>query len=234
MSKAKPDAWMPLYVADWDADTRHLNCEEDGAYGRLVRHYWRNGPLPDNDTQLARIVGMDLRRWRKMRPVIAGFFVINEGKWRHKRVDDELVRWAERRQRAIERAAAGGRAKAAKGCLKHPASTPEAVLKGCTSSSSREVEAPKEASTLSERGRFDERADGSSSRRAWLGPSDVRQAFVEAQGEAWTASYVDPCQWQDVPERALIPATQTAGARIVREGRKVLQQLGLCVLERAA
>jgi hypothetical protein len=37
-----------------------------------------------------------------------------------------------------------------------------------------------------------------------------------------------------VPERALIPATQTAGARIVREGRKVLQQLGLCVLERAA
>jgi hypothetical protein len=65
----KPDAWMPLYIGDWDSGTRHLDCEQDGAYGRLVRHYWKNGPLPDDDAQLARIVGMPLggascaRRW---------------------------------------------------------------------------------------------------------------------------------------------------------------------------
>lgn len=88
----RPDIWMPLYVGDWERKTKHLDCEQDGAYGRLIRHYWVNGPLPDDDASLARIVGMDRSRWRKTRGAVAPFFQIKEGKWFHERVEEELER----------------------------------------------------------------------------------------------------------------------------------------------
>lgn len=68
----------------------------------------------------------------------------------------------------------------------------------------------------------------------WSGPADVRAAFLAQLGEEWVGSYLDHCAWQDVPERALIPATRYAGSKLVREGRSVLAALGLSVLERAA
>jgi len=218
----KPDAWMPLYIGDWDGDTGHLDCEQDGAYGRLVRHYWRNGPLLDDDASLARIVRMQTSRWRKIRPVIAPFFVIKDGRWTHKRVDAELIKWAAKKVKAVERAktAAAGRWK--NDATSNATSTPQAMLVQCPSSSSGKVRAPTGAHTLSDE------------EHSFLGPEEVRQAFLAELGEAWCRSYLDPCAWQDVPERAIIPATRTAGARIVREGRRVLQSLGLSVLERAA
>ena len=219
MSKdSKPDAWMPLYIGDWDSGTRHLDCEQDGAYGRLVRHYWKNGPLPDDDAQLSRIVGMPLPRWRKLRPILAAFFTVSDSIWRHKRVDEELIRWAEKRQRAIDRASAGGRAKAAKSSA---TSTPQALLKGCTSASAVEVDGPTGQSTLYGQNSF-------------LGPKEVREAFLAKHGEEWCRAYLDPCAWQDVPERALIPATKYAGTKLIRDARPVLAALGLSVLERAA
>ncbi len=68
----------------------------------------------------------------------------------------------------------------------------------------------------------------------FLGPKEVRQAFEAELGDEWCRSYLDPCAWQDVPERALIPATKTAGQKLVREGRSILGKLNLTVLERAA
>ena len=68
----------------------------------------------------------------------------------------------------------------------------------------------------------------------WNGPDAVRDAFLDAMGEAWCGSYLDPCAWQDVPERALIPANGYAGQRIIRDARHVLKKLDLTVLERAA
>lgn len=68
----------------------------------------------------------------------------------------------------------------------------------------------------------------------FLGPKEVRLAFLAKLGEGWCVSYLDRCGWQDVPERALIPATRTAAAKIIADGRAVLADLGLSVLERAA
>jgi len=219
----KPDAWMPLYIGDWDGDTGHLSCEEDGAYGRLVRHYWRNGPLPDIDRILSSITRTDSRTWKRLRAALAPFFVVANGQWTHKRIDAELVRWAEKRRRAIERASAGGKAKAAKSSASSSAtSTPQAVLKHCTSASPREVEGPSGHSTLSAPSEF-------------LGPKEVRAAFVSAKGEEWTRSYIDPCGWQDVPTRALIAPTSFSLSKIDEE-RRFLAGLGLTVIakDRAA
>lgn len=83
--------WMPLYVADYLADTRHLGAVEHGAYLLLIMHYWQTGGLPDDDTQLARIACCTAAEWRKIRGVVANFF---EPGWKHGRVNDELLKAA--------------------------------------------------------------------------------------------------------------------------------------------
>jgi len=223
MSKEdKPDAWMPIYIGDWEGDTGHLDCEQDGAYGRLVRHYWRTGPLPDDDATLSRIVRMPLNRWKKVRVALSPFFRIEGGLWNHKRVDAELVKWADRKRKAVEKAKAAAEKRWNNDASSNATSTPQALLEQCPSSSSRKVRTPNSVLTLSD--------DDSN----FLGPKEVRDAFCAKLGDEWVRSYLDPCGWQDVPERALIPVTKYAGAKLVREGRSVLAQLGLMVLERAA
>jgi uncharacterized protein YdaU (DUF1376 family) len=102
---------MPLYVTDWDRKTTHLDCEQDGAYGRLVRNYWNNGAPPDDDADLARIVRMPLARWRKIRAKIAPFFVIKDGRWLHERVEEELATAEDIIRKRREAGLQGGRPK---------------------------------------------------------------------------------------------------------------------------
>ena len=86
----KPDSWLPLYVADYLADTTRLTTEQHGAYLLLIMDYWRNGPPPDDDNVLAQITGLHLRRWKTHRSAIQTFFTILDGKWRQKRLDKEV------------------------------------------------------------------------------------------------------------------------------------------------
>jgi hypothetical protein len=68
----------------------------------------------------------------------------------------------------------------------------------------------------------------------WCGPTDVREAFSGTLGDGWCRAYLDPCAWQDVPERALIPHTDYAGRKLVSDGKAILAKLGLEVQKRAA
>lgn len=81
---------MPLYIGDYLADTMHLSGPEHGAYLLLIMHYWRNGPLPDDDRALATIARTERKDWAAMAPTIRAFFRLEEGRLRHKRVDHEL------------------------------------------------------------------------------------------------------------------------------------------------
>jgi uncharacterized protein YdaU (DUF1376 family) len=85
-------AWMPLYVADYLADTGHLSTVEHGAYMLLIMHYWQAGGLPAEDAKLARICRMSTKEWAAVRDTLADFF--SEG-WRHKRIDEEIANTAE-------------------------------------------------------------------------------------------------------------------------------------------
>jgi uncharacterized protein YdaU (DUF1376 family) len=82
-------AWMPLYIADYRADTAHLSAAQHGAYLCLIMHYWSTGALPQEDAALARIACMTPSEWKRNHAVIAGFFT---SKWTHKRIDKELAK----------------------------------------------------------------------------------------------------------------------------------------------
>lgn len=101
--------WMPLYVADYLADTAHLNAAESGAYLHLIMHYWLNDALPDNEKQLARIARMTDLQWRTAKVILSDFF--HEG-WKHARIDAEIARAEVKHSRRSEAGKRGGIAKA--------------------------------------------------------------------------------------------------------------------------
>ena len=80
--------WMPLYVADYLADTAHLNAAQSGAYLHLIMHYWQKGSLPRDDAQLAAIARMSPSEWKRARSIVAAFF---QDGWTHRRIDRELA-----------------------------------------------------------------------------------------------------------------------------------------------
>lgn len=85
--------WMPLYIGDYLADTMHLTGGEHGAYLLLIMHYWRNGPLPDDDKTLASISRTERKEWANdVGPVVRQFFSQKDGRLHHKRIDTELAK----------------------------------------------------------------------------------------------------------------------------------------------
>jgi uncharacterized protein YdaU (DUF1376 family) len=138
MSK-KTNVWMPLYIADYLADTTRLTTEQHGAYLLLIMDYWRNGPLPDDDGSLANITRLSMPQWKKHRPVLARLFIVEGGEWLHKRVDTELQAAAENAAKHEERAKKAAAARWSKesksNASSNATSTPEAQLEECPSPS---------------------------------------------------------------------------------------------------
>lgn len=177
----KVDIWMPLYVAEWDLSTGHLSNALDGAYGRLVRWYWKNGrPPADDDEELASIIRVDVDTWQKSyRPKLEKLFRVKDGVWLHLRVESTMKEWAGRKEKASSKASGAAKERWAKERARHDAArkaiidamgndapsnapsnarrkargTGQALLKQCpsTSTSSTEVIAPQGAITLSGR-----------------------------------------------------------------------------------
>jgi uncharacterized protein YdaU (DUF1376 family) len=102
---------MPLYVADYIADTAHLSAAEHGAYLLLIMHYWRVGKLPTDERQLQRIARMSAREWANSRDTIAAFF---DADWTHKRIESELAKSNSKSNARAEAGSRGGHAKALK------------------------------------------------------------------------------------------------------------------------
>lgn len=114
---------MPLYVADYLADTRRLSLAEHGAYMLLIMEYWRNGGLPNDDRKLARIIGATPEEWSEIRDNIADFF--DDG-WKHSRIERELSDANEAYER---RASAGRKGGLSKQCSSNASSNAKAMLK---------------------------------------------------------------------------------------------------------
>lgn len=101
---SKQDIWMPLYIADYLADTTRLSTEQHGAYLLLIMDYWRNGAPPDDDSTLSNITKLDIKTWRKHKPLLQNLFTLIDGEWHHKRIDEELLKASENAEKYATRA----------------------------------------------------------------------------------------------------------------------------------
>ena len=85
-------SWYPHYPGDYQRDTGHLSLIEEGAYRRLLDHYYSTGePLPANAVQLHRICrafGDDEQT--AIATVLDQFFTLEGDVYRNGRADREL------------------------------------------------------------------------------------------------------------------------------------------------
>lgn len=166
--------WMPLYVADYLADTGHLSTVEHGAYMLLIMHYWQKGGLPDDDKRLASIARASTEQWADIRGTLAEFFAAG---WKHERIDDELEKSAKAYERRAAAGKAGGTAKAQKASI--ATAKPEQSL----SQSQTEKEEP----------------NGSSKKRATTLADDFEPDLVwaVAQGLTLSEAQIEAAQFKD-------------------------------------
>lgn len=152
---SKTDIWMPLYIADYLADTTRLTTEQHGAYLLLIMDYWRNGPLPDDDGALSQITRMQPAAWKKNRAMLVRLFRIEAGEWRHKRIDEELIEAAANAKKFADRAKKAAAKRWEKPSLpdasSNASSTPKAMLDQCTSPSPTPVNPSKQPPPVTDR-----------------------------------------------------------------------------------
>lgn len=81
--------YMQLYVADYLADTMHLNTEEHGAYLLLIFNYWQTGkPIPK--ARLPRIARVSNDRWPEIGSALSEFFEDDGEQWIHLRIERDI------------------------------------------------------------------------------------------------------------------------------------------------
>lgn len=234
----KSDVWMPFYISDYLDKTMHLTRDQHGGYMLLLMACWKgDGRLPRDPGQLAGIVKASAAEWRKLAPVLLPYFDDDGVYLTHRRVMKEREK-AERLSAARrESGRLGGRPRKQSESEKEALGFREQKLGETPSDVARpspaELAVPSETANISKRRRAVSLADGETASCAWRGPAEIREAFA-ALGDEWCRSYLDHCTWQDVPERALIPATGYAATMIKREARSILVKNNIVVLERAA
>lgn len=106
---------MPMYWDAYLADTTHLTTEEHGAYMLLLAAMWRrNGTVPDDDADNARIVGLTKAKWRKVKARLAGLLIIENGEITQKKLKKTWQKTQEIVEKNRANGAKGGRPKAVK------------------------------------------------------------------------------------------------------------------------
>lgn len=108
-------AFMQMYWTDYFGDTRHLTCEQHGAYLQLLGSMWlAGGTLPNDPKKLAKVTGCTASRWAKICTEVMAFFAVEGDVLTHKRIKFELEKAREKSIKRAEVGSLGGRAKSLK------------------------------------------------------------------------------------------------------------------------
>ena len=102
---------MPMWWGDFFNKTDHLSNAEQWAYAKLLAKTWLRNctPFPDNNKDLARLLGLSSGQWIKIRPRIEGFFDLSERSWRNQKLETVWADVAKRMERSRENGKFGGR-----------------------------------------------------------------------------------------------------------------------------
>jgi uncharacterized protein YdaU (DUF1376 family) len=114
MAKEKAPAFQ-FYPKDFLTDGKQASMTnaEAGVYTRLLCVCWLEGSIPDDVARAGRIVGETPAVMRRMWPAVRACFTQSEpGRLRHKRLDEEREKQAERSRQQAKNGRNGGRPKA--------------------------------------------------------------------------------------------------------------------------
>lgn len=113
--------YMKLYIADYLAETTHLDAVGHGAYLLLIMAMWRaGGKLPRDEAKLARIAQCSPDQWATVRDDVMAFFKVSGGTIKHSRVAKEIAKY----DAVIDGAKSGGKASASKRASKNNDNAP--------------------------------------------------------------------------------------------------------------
>jgi uncharacterized protein YdaU (DUF1376 family) len=70
-------SFIAFHMRDYQRDTQQLSLEGHGAYFLLLQHCWTHGRVPPDDASRAAICKVTVQRWRKLAPLVAGYFDAN-------------------------------------------------------------------------------------------------------------------------------------------------------------
>lgn len=122
MARGKTDIWMPVFIGDHLAETLHLTAAQHRGYFLLLMMAWRaGGALPDDDARLAAIARLSPAEWQENRAVLAEFFTVADGLWRHESLAEEYARATDNKQK---RSASGSKGAAKRWQTDSPSPSP--------------------------------------------------------------------------------------------------------------
>lgn len=102
---------MPWYPDQFAASTRSFSLLERAIYRELLDAQWQASLLPSNEKLLARIVGLDVRTFRKYWPAVrAKFVTLPDGSIQNVRLEKHRLAASERRNKLVESGRLGGQA----------------------------------------------------------------------------------------------------------------------------
>lgn len=128
MSSTRPENFMPLWIADYLADTMHLTARQHGEYLLLLMFSWKQDrPLPKADAALRAIARASENEWAEDREVVLAFFSEGQDGYRQKRLEEERAEAVARFDAMKAKSALGHAAKARKRQGEVPDVLPEAV-----------------------------------------------------------------------------------------------------------
>lgn len=106
--------FFPFHLGDYAAHTAHLELMEDLAYRRMLdAYYLREGPLPSDPAEVARLIRMR-QHVQDVESVLREFFTLSDDGWRHTRCDEEILRMQDKQAKARASATASVNARRAK------------------------------------------------------------------------------------------------------------------------
>jgi len=92
--------FYPFHLGDYASHTAHLEPMEDLAYRRMLDlYYLREGPLPANADEVARLIRMR-SEVDAVSCVLNEFFTLADDGWRHARCDEEIAKMQDKRAKA--------------------------------------------------------------------------------------------------------------------------------------
>jgi uncharacterized protein YdaU (DUF1376 family) len=102
--KNSPNIHFRFYWNDYLNDTVQLNHAQHGSYLACMLAYYRTGkPLPLDCSTVFRIVGaFTADEQKNVAFVLQNFFQKTDDCWKHRRIDEELVRIAESRAKSLK------------------------------------------------------------------------------------------------------------------------------------